>query len=426
MGISRGLRHRLRQGAVRRRLHHPDHGHRLHQRERLRQGGRAAPWPASCARWASSILATRGTAEFLSAHGVPAEMVYKVNEGRPNCVDLIKSGKIDIIFNTPLGRESFYDDGAIRKSATLHGVLVVTTLTAAAATVQAIQALRERAAGRREPAGDPRAAPASSARARGEAPLPRAQRRAARTPPRTRACCARSTARASRWPGIAGRQRRRAGGRGLGRAAPTSTSWSSRPRGLHPWMWVRGWGGGLLSGTPPGRDDRRVPARARPSRGCGCRARAGHRRGHRRAGGLPRGQPARRGARLLQLPRRLPAHGPRAAGGSTTAASPRSSRCAWRARWRARAGVVVAVDCNSGHALAGAPTPSWPWPCAPASRCCAAARAASWPGADLVIAPSMGESGWMRPAQDPAASSPPATRRLRRGAARAAPAASAA
>jgi carbamoyl-phosphate synthase large subunit len=90
------------------------------------------------------ILATRGTADYLSAHGVAAETIYKVNEGRPNCVDLIKSGKIDIIFNTPLGRESFYDDGAIRKSATLHGVLVVTTLTAAAATVQAIEALRER------------------------------------------------------------------------------------------------------------------------------------------------------------------------------------------------------------------------------------------------------------------------------------------
>src|SRR5204863_6744896 len=89
------------------------------------------------------ILATRGTADFLTVHGVPAEMVYKVNEARPNCVDLIKSGKIDIILNTPLGRESFYDDTAIRKSATLHGVLVVTTLTAAAATVQAIQALRD-------------------------------------------------------------------------------------------------------------------------------------------------------------------------------------------------------------------------------------------------------------------------------------------
>jgi carbamoyl-phosphate synthase large subunit len=91
------------------------------------------------------ILATRGTAEYLNARGVAAEMVYKVNEGRPNVVDLIKSRKIAIVFNTPLGRESFYDDGAIRKSATLHGVLVVTTLTATAATVHAIHALRERA-----------------------------------------------------------------------------------------------------------------------------------------------------------------------------------------------------------------------------------------------------------------------------------------
>jgi carbamoyl-phosphate synthase large subunit len=91
------------------------------------------------------ILATRGTASYLNAHGVPAEMVYKVNEGRPNVVDHIKDGRIRIVFNTPLGGESFYDDGAIRKSAVLHNVLVVTTLTATAATVQAIRALRERA-----------------------------------------------------------------------------------------------------------------------------------------------------------------------------------------------------------------------------------------------------------------------------------------
>ena len=88
------------------------------------------------------IVATRGTAEFLRAHDVPAETVNKVNEGRPNVVDLIKSRKIDIVFNTPLGRESFYDDGAIRKSATVQGLLCVTTLTATAAVVQAIQALR--------------------------------------------------------------------------------------------------------------------------------------------------------------------------------------------------------------------------------------------------------------------------------------------
>jgi carbamoyl-phosphate synthase large subunit len=92
------------------------------------------------------ILATKGTADYLCANGVPAEIVYKVNEGRPNVVDRIKNGDIRIVLNTPLGGESFYDDSAIRKSATMHNVLVVTTLTATAATVQAIRALRERAA----------------------------------------------------------------------------------------------------------------------------------------------------------------------------------------------------------------------------------------------------------------------------------------
>jgi carbamoyl-phosphate synthase large subunit len=91
------------------------------------------------------ILSTRGTAEYLNANGVPAETLYKVNEGRPNVVDFIKDGRIRIVFNTPLGGESFYDDAAIRKSAVVHNVLVVTTLTATAATVQAIRALRERA-----------------------------------------------------------------------------------------------------------------------------------------------------------------------------------------------------------------------------------------------------------------------------------------
>jgi carbamoyl-phosphate synthase large subunit len=90
------------------------------------------------------ILATKGTADFLTARGVKVETVHKVNEGRPSCVDMIKSGQIDIVFNTPLGRESFYDETAVRKSATQHGVLCVTTLTAAAATVQAIRALREK------------------------------------------------------------------------------------------------------------------------------------------------------------------------------------------------------------------------------------------------------------------------------------------
>jgi carbamoyl-phosphate synthase large subunit len=89
-----------------------------------------------------TLLATKGTADYLAGQGVKVEMVHKANEGRPNCVDLLKSGEIDIVFNTPLGRDSFYDEGALRKAAAQHGVLCVTTLTAAAATVQAIRALK--------------------------------------------------------------------------------------------------------------------------------------------------------------------------------------------------------------------------------------------------------------------------------------------
>jgi carbamoyl-phosphate synthase large subunit len=93
---------------------------------------------------AFDLVATRGTAAFLEQRGVPCEMIYKVNEGRPHVVDRIKSRGIDLVINTPLGETSFYDDGAIRKNAILYGVLCITTITAAAATVEAIRALRER------------------------------------------------------------------------------------------------------------------------------------------------------------------------------------------------------------------------------------------------------------------------------------------
>ncbi len=89
-----------------------------------------------------TILATRGTAAFLSKGGVPAEAVSKVGEAKPDCLDLIRGGKIQLVINTPLGQKSFVDDGAIRKQATQQGVLAFTTLTGAAATVDAIRALR--------------------------------------------------------------------------------------------------------------------------------------------------------------------------------------------------------------------------------------------------------------------------------------------
>jgi len=89
------------------------------------------------------IIATRGTAGHLNESGVPAERVFKVNEGRPNVVDLIKSDEIDLIVNTPLGRSSFYDERAIRRAAMQYNVVTFTTLTGANAAASAIAAMKQ-------------------------------------------------------------------------------------------------------------------------------------------------------------------------------------------------------------------------------------------------------------------------------------------
>jgi carbamoyl-phosphate synthase large subunit len=87
-----------------------------------------------------TLVATRGTAAALRAAGVRVERVHKVNEGRPNVVDRIKSLEIDLIINTPLGRTSRFDDKAIRRAAVQHGVTCITTLSAAGAAIQGIRA----------------------------------------------------------------------------------------------------------------------------------------------------------------------------------------------------------------------------------------------------------------------------------------------
>jgi carbamoyl-phosphate synthase large subunit len=89
------------------------------------------------------LIATRGTAAALEAAGVPAEPVYKVNEGRPNIVDLVKTGKVDMVINTPLGRESFYDEKSIRRAAIRYNIPCITTLSAANAAARGIRALVE-------------------------------------------------------------------------------------------------------------------------------------------------------------------------------------------------------------------------------------------------------------------------------------------
>jgi carbamoyl-phosphate synthase large subunit len=87
------------------------------------------------------ILATRGTANFLRAHGIDAEIVFKVNEGRPHVGDEILNNRVHLVINTPLGRESYFDDRTVRRIAMMHGVPCITTLTGAAATVNAIKAI---------------------------------------------------------------------------------------------------------------------------------------------------------------------------------------------------------------------------------------------------------------------------------------------
>ncbi len=104
-----------------------------------------APLARELAALGFKIVATRGTAAALRAGGIEAEAVYKVNEGRPNIVDLIKTGKVDMIINTPLGRESFYDEKSIRRAAIRHNIACITTLSAANAAARGIRALHEHA-----------------------------------------------------------------------------------------------------------------------------------------------------------------------------------------------------------------------------------------------------------------------------------------
>ena len=87
------------------------------------------------------IIATRGTASALTRAGIEIEAVYKVNEGRPNIVDLIKTGKVNMVINTPLGRESFYDEKSIRRAAVRYNVPCITTLSAASAAARGIRAM---------------------------------------------------------------------------------------------------------------------------------------------------------------------------------------------------------------------------------------------------------------------------------------------
>ena len=89
------------------------------------------------------IIASKNTCEVIRAAGISAEMVYKLHEGRPDMRDLITNGKIDLIINTPVGRERHADDSYLRKAAIKKKVPYMTTMAAAKATVSGILSLQQ-------------------------------------------------------------------------------------------------------------------------------------------------------------------------------------------------------------------------------------------------------------------------------------------
>jgi carbamoyl-phosphate synthase large subunit len=88
-----------------------------------------------------NIVATGGTAEFLTRNAIPAETVLKINEGRPHVADLIKNGEIALVINTPLGAQSKADSFYIRRTALVYNIPYFTTLAAARAAAHAISHL---------------------------------------------------------------------------------------------------------------------------------------------------------------------------------------------------------------------------------------------------------------------------------------------
>src|SRR5271166_491488 len=88
------------------------------------------------------IVATEGTANALEKVGLSVERVFKVKEGRPNVVDLIKGDRIQLVINTPRGQDTFFDEKAIRRASVLARIPTITTIAAAQAAAEGIAAMQ--------------------------------------------------------------------------------------------------------------------------------------------------------------------------------------------------------------------------------------------------------------------------------------------
>ena len=88
------------------------------------------------------ILATGRTCDLIAEAGIPVEKVNKIYEGRPNILDLISNGKIQLIINSPVGKDSIHDDSYLRKAAIKNKIPYMTTMAAAKATAEGIKVVK--------------------------------------------------------------------------------------------------------------------------------------------------------------------------------------------------------------------------------------------------------------------------------------------
>ncbi len=113
----------------------------LSTHDRHKQG--LVPIACRLAELGFALVATGGTADCLRKAGLRVATVLKVHEGRPNIEDMIRSGTIGLIINTPIGGQATHDDRYLRRAAIDHAVPVITTLAAGRAVSEAIAALQE-------------------------------------------------------------------------------------------------------------------------------------------------------------------------------------------------------------------------------------------------------------------------------------------
>jgi carbamoyl-phosphate synthase large subunit len=109
-----------------------------------RDKAEVVPIARSLAQMHYRLISTGGTGRALRTAGINVEVIPKIQEGRPNLIDLMKNGEVALVINTPSGKGARTDEGRIRAGAVAHGVTCITTLAAAQAAVDACAALRQR------------------------------------------------------------------------------------------------------------------------------------------------------------------------------------------------------------------------------------------------------------------------------------------